>query len=394
MRKIFFLFPVLLSANILSNLQNKTLNLQKNKIIEDSKTTEKSWINPIILQYTITKDNTLDNTKTTTKAFSITLNQPIFKSGAIWYSIKYAKDSKYYGVNNLLLQKRTLIKQALDLAYDYKITKLNAEIIKLQIKNALIDVKRKKEEYKNGTLDLTFLNNSIISLNSLKLSLEDIKQNLQNIKFNFKNISDADIEKIDLNLFKIMPLKTYLNKNIELQNKMLSQKVNKDLYKMQIGDSLVTIFVNLSWNYQDISYSNNKLIDDEKNFYSVGAGISIPIDFTAKNKIQKAKLNYLISKFDYLQKRRELINEYKNIFSNIKSINKKTAIYKDNIKLYNELISSTKHNIKAGTSTVDDLKILQNSLKTNIIHIEILKLQIQKLLLNLYYKLQNFSNKK
>ena len=392
MRRFFFLFPLFLSANILSDLQNKTLDLQKNRVIESSKATEKSWINPIILQYTITKDNRLENTKTTTKTFSVTLNQPVFKSGAIYYSIKYAKDSKNLNINNLILTKRKLIKTALDLAYDYKITKLNENIIKLQIKNALIDVKRKKEEYKNGTLDLTFLNNSIISLNSLKLSLEDIIQNLDNIRFNFKNISDADIEKINLNLFSIIPLKKYLNDNIELLNKKLSKKVNKDLYKMQIGDELVTVFINASWNYQDIDYSNARFQNDEKNFYSVGAGISIPIDFTAGNKIQKAKVNYLISKLDYLQKRKELINEYKNIFSNIKSVRKKISIYKENIKLYDELIISTKNNIKAGTATYDDLTILENTKEQNILQIKILKLQIQKLMLNLYYKLQNFSN--
>ncbi len=394
MRKIFFLFPILLSANILSDLQNKTLDLQKKGVIEDSKATEKSWINPIILQYSITKDNRIENTKTTTQTFSITLNQPVFKSGAIYYSIKYANDSKHLNVNNLLITKRKLIKTALDLAYDYRIAKLNENIVNLQIKNALIDVKRKKEEYKNGTLDLTFLNNSIIALNSLKLSLEDIKQNLENIKFNFKNISDADIEKINLNLFKIIPLKNYLNNNIELLNKKFSQKVNKDLYKMQIGDELITVYINGSWNYQNINYSNKKFNDDKNNFYSIGAGINIPIDFTASNKIQKAKVNYLISKLDYQQKKRELINEYKNILSNIQSINKKISIYKENIKLYNELINSTQNNIKAGTATYDDLAILENTKSENILQIKILKLQIQKLLLNLYYKLQNFGNKK
>ena len=394
MRKIFFLFPILLSANILSDLQNKTLDLQKKGVIEDSKATEKSWINPIILQYSITKDNRIENTKTTTQTFSITLNQPVFKSGAIYYSIKYANDSKHLNVNNLLITKRKLIKTALDLAYDYRIAKLNENIVNLQIKNALIDVKRKKEEYKNGTLDLTFLNNSIIALNSLKLSLEDIKQNLENIKFNFKNISDADIEKINLNLFIIIPLKNYLNNNIELLNKKFSQKVNKDLYKMQIGDELITVYINGSWNYQNINYSNKKFNDDKNNFYSIGAGINIPIDFTASNKIQKAKVNYLISKLDYQQKKRELINEYKNILSNIQSINKKISIYKENIKLYNELINSTQNNIKAGTATYDDLAILENTKSENILQIKILKLQIQKLLLNLYYKLQNFGNKK
>lgn len=393
MKKIFFFLPLVVFANnnILSNLENKTLNLQQKKIIQNSLKTKKSWINPIIFQYSVTKDNSLGTIKRITRTFSVTLNQPIFESGAIWYSIKYAKDSKNMNLNNLLLTKRNLIKQALDLAYDYKITELNKNILKLQIKNGLIDVKRKKEEYKNGTLDLTFLNDAIMSLNSLRLSLEDIKQSLNTIRSNFKNLSDLNIENVNLNLFKIIPLKTYLNKNIELQNEKLSQKVNKDLYKMQIGSSLFTISINANWNHQHTSYSEN-LPSDTSNFYSFGASISLPFDITAKNKIQTAKLNYLISKFNYLQKKRELINKFKNIFFDIQSDKRKIKIYKENIKLYDELITSTKNSIKAGSATEDDLKILENSKEVNVIQIEILKLQIQKLLLSLYYDLKNFSN--
>ena len=393
MKKVFlFSLPLLVFANILSDLQNKKLELQKNQIIQDSAATKKFWINPIILQYTINKSNSMQNTTTTTKTFSITLNQPIFKSGAIFYSIKYANDLKNLNEKNLVLTKRRLIKSAYDLAYDYKISKLNEKILKLQIKNAYIDIKRKKEDYKNGVLDLTFLNNAIISLNSLKLTLEDIKQNLSNIKFNFQDISDANIEKVNLNLFKIISLNEFLDKNIELKLKKLNQKVSKDLYKMQIGDTLFTVFINGSYNYQETFYSNSNFQDNKNHFYSIGMGISIPLDIKAKNNIQKAKINYLISKYDYLQKKRELINEYKNAITNINVLENKIKIYKDNIKLYDELIASVKENIKAGNATEDDLEILQNSKEINLIQIKILKLQIQKTLLSLYYKLQNLSN--
>ena len=392
MKKLIFLIPFFLNAGILSDLQNKSLELQKNQIIQDSAATKKSWINPLILQYTINKSNSMKSTTSTTKTFSITLNQPIFKSGAIFYSIKYANDLKNLNEKNLLFSKRKLIKSAYDLAYDYKITKLNEKILKLQIKNAYIDIKRKKDDYKNGVLDLTFLNNAIISLNSLKLSLEDIKQTLGNIKFNFQNISDANIKRVNLKLFKIISLNKFLDNNIELKIKKLNQKVNKDLYKMQIGNSLVTVFINGSYNYQKTSYSNSQFKDDKNNFYSVGMGISIPLDIKAKNNIEKSKLGYLISQYDYLQKRRELVNEYKNVIMNIQTFKNKIKIYKDNIKLYDELITSVKENIKAGNATEDDLKILQNSKEINLIQVKILKLQVQKTLLSLYYKLQNLSN--
>jgi len=142
LKKLVLIFPLFLFAkeSILSNLQIKKLNLDKKYTIQDSKETKKSWINPVMLQYSVSQNNSLHTIKTTNQNFSISLNQPIFKSGAIYYSIKYANDNKNYNLKELKLKKRELIKQALDFAIDYKINQLNEELLKLNIDNAKIDV--------------------------------------------------------------------------------------------------------------------------------------------------------------------------------------------------------------------------------------------------------------
>lgn len=396
MKKLVLIFPLFLFAkeSILSNLQIKKLNLDKKYTIQDSKETKKSWINPVMLQYSVSQNNSLHTIKTTNRNFSISLNQPIFKSGAIYYSIKYANDNKNYNLKELELRKRELIKQALDFAIDYKINQLNEELLKLNIDNAKIDVKNKKEQYQNGTLDLSFLNNAIIYLNSLKLSMEDLKMNDVNLEYAFKNISDMNIKNVNIHLFKIIPFNKYIQNNIELNAVKRRSVINNDLYKMQIGNTLFTISLNASYNYQKTIYSKNnfQFQNNTNNFYSVGVGISLPLDFTAGEKIQKSKINYLNSKLDIIQKRRELKNSFENTLKQIKYIQNKIKIYKQNIKLYNELISTTKDSIKAGNATLDDLETLENTKATNNINIEILKLQIQKLLLNLYYKTTFFSN--
>ena len=380
--KRLLIIPFLLNAGILNEYKQKELNLDKKISIIEAEKTKKSWINPIIIQYQYSGNSANKDNFSHQQIFSISLNQPIFKSGAIYYSIKYAKDLKNLNLTNLKLQKNALIKQALDLAYDYKVTSLNKKILYLNIKNAKIDVKRKKEDYQKGTLDLTFLNNAILNLNNLKISLQDLNYNLEEIKSSFKNISSADIDKLNLNIFKIISQKEYLNKNLELKIAKKQIKINKDLHKMQIGDTLFSVFVNASWNYQKNDYPAKK----ENNYYSAGIGISFPIDFTAKEKIEKTKLNFLKSNIVYLDKKNQLKNEYIKIIKQINFLKKKIKIYEDNIKIYNELIKSTKDSIKAGNATLDDLKILQNSQKINFLNIKIIKLQIQKLLLNLYYK--------
>ena len=201
---VFLLLPAFLfSGDLLNDLKQKELSFDKKRIIQDSKETEKSWLNPITLKYSYSKDNILDDITTTSKTFSISINQPVFKSGAIYYSIKYAKHSKKYNELNIEMQKRELIKQALDLAYDYKIAKLNQKIILLNIDNAKIDIAKKKEEFLNGVGDSTFLNNAILKFNNLKLNLADIKSNLNNIKYSFKNISFLNIHLKTFYLFYI-----------------------------------------------------------------------------------------------------------------------------------------------------------------------------------------------
>jgi len=394
MKKGLIFIPFLLFGNVLSNLQKKNLEIQKQSSIQQSIQTKKSWINPVILQYTVYKSNTLKPNTQILSTYTISLNQPIFKSGAIYYSIKYANILKNYNLENLSLEKKTLIKNAYSLALDYKINELNKKIILLQIQNAKIDIKRKKEEYEKGTLDMTFLNNALLSLNSLRLSLKDLEYSNQEIIYQFKNISDMNIKNVNIDLFKILPQKEYVNNNLKLNLSKKQKKINYDLYKMQIGNMLFSVFINASLTYQKTHYTNQfpGFEDSKQNFYNVGIGISLPLDVSANNKIENAKLQYLKSGVDILQTKRELVNNYKKILKQIKYLNDKIAIYKDNIKIYNSLISSTKDSIKAGNATLDDLEILQNSQQTNFLNIKILKLQIQKLLLNLYYTTTLFGN--
>ena len=391
---IFLLFPALLfGGNLLNDLKQKELKFDKERSIQDSKETEKSWINPITLKYSYSKDDTLENIKTINRTFSISVNQPIFKSGAIYYSIKYAKHSRKYDLLNIEMQRRELIKQALDFAYDYKISKLNQKIILLNIDNAKIDIQKKKEEFLNGVGDSTFLNNAILKLNDLKLNLEDIKSNLNNLKYSFKNISYLDIEKVNLPVFKFISKERYLKSNLELLSQKKLKKVKYDLYKMQVGNQLLSVNLNGSLNWKKTGYSQNTLqFEDNRNdYYRFGFSVTLPISFNAVNKIQKSKIDYLKSQILIEDKKLQLNNTYKKIINQIQTLEKKIKIYKENIKIYDDLITSTFDSIEAGNATELDLKIMQNSRKTMFVNIEILKLKKQKLLLSLYYKLNNWN---
>jgi outer membrane protein TolC len=326
---------------------------------------------------------------TSTKLFSISINQPIFKTGAIYYSIKYAAVSKKYNLDSIELQKRELIKTAYDLVYDYRITKLNKRILEYKIKNAKIDVERKKEAFLSGTGDSSQLDNAILNLNNLKLSLKDVVSNLNKIKYSFANISDLDIENVNLPKLRIISKNRYLNENLELLSQENFKKIKKYLYKMQLGNQLLSVSINGSWNYKDYK---NKLQSDKQNYYIVGISASLPIDINAKTRVEKTKIDYLKSKLLLEDKKEELLNNYLLVLNQIKTLKEKLKIYDENIKIYDNLIKTTKESIKAGSATYLDLEVLENSKSAALLNKQIINYQIQKQLLNLYYKLLSFKN--
>ena len=390
MKRVLIFLPFVAWASLLSDLKLKEIDLDKKEAYHSSKETEKSWINPLMLTYSYSKDNSLGDIKTTNTLFSISVNQPVFKSGAIYYSLKYAKHLKSYTVLNIEKKKRELIKTAYDLAIDYKITKLNEKIILLNIKNAKIDIKKKKEDFLNGVGDSTFLNNAVLNFNSLKLSLEDIKLNLVNLKYSFKNLSSLDIEKVELPKFRLVTKNEFVNKNIDYLIEKKNKKVKKDLYKMQVGNQLLSVNLNASLNWQEIDYSKNtpQLNDVKTDFYRVGVSVTLPLSANALNKIEKSKVEYLKTELNAEDVKNTLINKYYNLVSQIKTLDNKIKIYRENIKIYDDLINSTIESITAGNATEDDLRILKNSQKTMKYNIEITKLKKEKIMLSLYYNLQ------
>jgi outer membrane protein TolC len=95
-----------------------------------------------------------------------------------------------------------------------------------------------------------------------------------------------------------------------------------------------------------------------------------------------------------MDKKRELINNFDFIVYQIKTLKRKLKIYDQNIKIYDNLIKNIKDSIKAGNATEDDLTVMENSRKVAVLNKKIIKLQIQQLLLDLYYQLStvSFSN--
>ncbi|NPA11607.1 MAG: TolC family protein [Epsilonproteobacteria bacterium] len=380
--RLLFLLPLALSAGVLSTQKEAEFEFDKNKSVKQSLQTKRSWINPVF----VSLSHTRKNGGVKVSAFSVNVNQPIFKSGAIYYSIKYANLAKEYNIKQIELKKRELIKQAYDLAYEYKINEIQSKITALRIKNAQIDVERKKEAFESGELDSSFLDNAILNLNNLKLTYVDINSNLKNIEYMFKNISSLDIKTMTLPHFKLITLNTYLNQNIELNSQKTYAKIKHYLYKMQRGNQLLSVSLNANYTNQVVEDK----FSDKQVIYSYGISANLPLDINSKTKIEQNKIDYLKSKTLLSDKKNELKNRYLQIQNILKSLKQKKEIYLQNASIYQNLIISTAESVKGGEKTPLDLEVLKNSKEIMLLNAEIMDLNYQKNLLGLYYKLSVF----
>ena len=106
----------LFASEILSDAQKSSLELQKEKAVQDSEATKYQWLNPIT--YTGSYQNGSEPGDSLTSKISI--SQPIFKSGGIESTMRYAENIKSSSSVSIEMQKKALIKTAYNLAYNIK----------------------------------------------------------------------------------------------------------------------------------------------------------------------------------------------------------------------------------------------------------------------------------
>ena len=155
-----FFMPLFLGAEdkkILSEDRLNLFNYSETQNEENSSKLKKDWINPIDLSYTKSYTDLYDTTKS-----AITISQPIFKSGGIFSAIKYAEANYKYNKLDINMQRKELIKDATTMLFNLHVIDLNIKKNQLLLKNANIDIIRKKEQVLNGFLDTSFLDNAIL----------------------------------------------------------------------------------------------------------------------------------------------------------------------------------------------------------------------------------------
>jgi outer membrane protein TolC len=374
-------------SNYLSEEKNLIFDYESRINSLRSSMLRKSWINPINISYTLNYAEGSISGDYDEKLFRIGIDQPIFKSGGIYYAIRYANASEKANLGTIALEKKKMMADALSILYSIEKVRLQKRQLRLLIENDSIDIRRKEEQYEAGLIDSSFLDQAIIQRNRDRTSLLALELNEEKLRESFRLLSDENPDGLELPTLELIEKRDYIASNLELENSRYN--LLKDSYdsKMRWAKYLPTLSLYASYNDQEHDFANMKRYRDD--FTNFGVRISMPLSVNSPEDIEEGKVNYLKSAVKLQDDRKRVENEYDMLMKTLKLIDEKIALANSDAKLYRRLLRSTRERIEAGSKTKLDAEVLENSLKMAEIDAQVYRIEKQIQLLKLYEKVRD-----
>jgi len=370
-------------ASVLNNTKDKIFDKKIQKTKKDSSVLKNSWISPVIISATINK-NTQNKITTNTKSITISWNQDIFRSGGIYYTIKYAKALGIYNIDLLKQQKLNLIKQVFKIKTQILRDELLLKQNELKLANIEINLQVIKDNYLAGNADISDINNILVQRDTQKMANLSLKKTIEIEKKELLKLTNKDFILKD---FPLITKNEYLKQNIEIKVLNAQSETNYAKMKKTTTSYLPKITLNLQASHNDYKSELPAQTYSDKP-WSIGVTLSMPLDINYKSNIQSAKINYLKSKLEINDKINELSQKYDEVIKNINILNQKIIIAKQIKDSYKTLYNVVKEQYKAGLKTIYDVKSLKNSLEIQNLEIKIQKYNITLQKIDLYFDIK------
>lgn len=373
----------------LSTLKEEQFGYDYRKTRLQSDILRDSWIAPIRLGYSYGKSDQYDGDSTNENA-SVSIDQPIFRSGGIYYGIKYAEASRRYANLSIDAARQKLIKEAVSLLMQIRQSDLRIAKQELLIANAALNLELKTESYLHGELDSGFLDNAIIDKNVLTQALYDLQTAKERLISAYESISDAPYATVRLPVLSLIDQERFEEEAIDLH--MVRSEIEKNRWNANVirAKYLPNVSVNAAYNWNRIenpAFAGRPVIVSAQDHYATyGLSASMPLDFNEWRDMEAARIDTLKSGVAAADRKRELSALYQQVRHNLDNVNKKILLAEENRALYEKLLADTRELFRAGYKTEYDVKMLENSAKIQGIETEILGYDSQRELLNLYEK--------
>ena len=396
LKKLLVLCSLLFSSSVYADELSNILSDNKELLFDyDFKSNElesdmlsKSWINPVTLKYNKRYSTQFTDRTSRTGSYSVTIDQPIFRSGGIYYAIKYSQALRNANEADLKLQKRIMIGDAVSILFNLKKNRLEQEKMKYLIKNDTIDIHQKRDSYDAGLLDSSFLDQAILKKSQDEATLLELELNLLELKQRFSLLSDKHPNSLRLPVLKLMSKRKYSEQNLELKKDKL--RAEQSAYNANVTTAKYLPTVSLQGQYIDGDlnplYANPML---EERYYNYGFSVSMPIDINSLTDIEASKVEKLRAAVQVLDRKETVSEEYEWIHNSLNILDKKIVLAQKDEKVYQSLFRLTKNLAQAGEKTSLDADIMQNSLQIRRLDQKIYKIDKQVQLLKLYIRVEN-----
>ncbi len=399
LKKLLVLCSLLLSSMLYADELSSILSENKELLFDyDFKSNElqsdilsKSWINPVQVRYgkdytTRFKTGTVD-----TGTFSVYIDQPIFRSGGIYYAIKYSDALRDANEAELKLQRRQMIGDAVSILFNLKKNKLEQKKMRYLVKNDTIDIRQKRDSYDAGILDSSFLDQAILKKSQDEAILLELELNYLELKQRFSLLSDKNPDKLRLPKLKMMSKKNYTQQNLELKKDVLRAEESSYNAKVTVAKYLPTLSLQGQYTDGDLNplFAGNGPSNLNEAYYNYGFSVSMPLDINSFSDIEAAKVAKLRAATQVLDRKDTVKEEYQWIDNSLGILDKKIYLARKDEKIYKNLLRLTKDLAEAGEKTSLDADIMSNSLQVRKLDQLIYGIDKQLKLLKLYIRVEN-----
>ncbi|PKN15669.1 MAG: TolC family protein, partial [Deltaproteobacteria bacterium HGW-Deltaproteobacteria-24] len=200
----------------------------------------------------------------------------------------------------------------------------------------------------------------------------------------FNTLASNTYEAFELPTFTLIEDKTYMENNLNVLKTKEDMSSKNHFSIMTITKYLPTI--NFTYDYTKYhDYDNDLTINENREL--MGLNLTIPFDFRTINDIQSSRIDYLKSRISLNNTILEEENFYKTALSKIQMIESKKSIANEDYALYTSLLEDITQAAQAGLNSYADVQTLDNSKEIKSFDIQILELERQIELLELYAKI-------
>ena len=369
--------------NYLSDNYNELFDTELQKSFYDSKFNSLSWVSPIVLSFQRTWNTKIEGSSSPMNSYSIGIDQPIFKSGGIYYGIKFAKANYHLANANIVKKRQELIAKAIELLYKIRQTKLRIQKLKLQIANSRIEIDSKDELFNAGLVGSVDLDRAMANRDEAEIAMLDMKANLEELKGAFRKLSSKNPEHLRLPKLRMLSKSRFLSSNTELDVANAEALAKEYQAKMTRSKYLPTVSVGAR--YTKVSKAQPFTKDKFANY---SLTVSMPISLNVGNDLERAKLDTMISKIKARNSQKSAVEDYKIVAKKVAIIDRRVALAKKEARVYARLLRSIRNLYKAGQKSKRDVDAIRNSLKIKQLDAKIYRIQKQIELLKLYAKVR------